>query len=273
MEIKWGEYRDRRKRWQHAEQRSKLTSVERQKAQQLQMEFRTRCCPICLENYDYGDSLPNDIEDQEEYNVPVVLEKPLPSTSSLVSLLGDPRKGLVDEYGIPRRGADGRKIKLLRCGHLFCETCWRSWVHSTACGSPCNCPVCRQDVGKNSSRNRRSQSVPALATTSSSDHGQSGLVASTTPHDGTESVATRTPLARNAQSYDSFADHNRPTTSTARIVRVNTMLRGAILFRQTSAMVNRSTEYLVEESNDVSDDGHERNGQRSRDENTPLLSI
>jgi hypothetical protein len=234
------------------------------------MEFRTRSCPICLENYDYGDSLPNEFEDQEEYNVPIALEKPYPSTNSIVSLLGDPRKGVVDEYGIPRRGVDGRKIKLLRCGHLFCETCWRSWVHSTACGSPCSCPVCRQDVGKTSTRNRRSQSVPALATTS--DQSPSGLIMSPPSNDGTESVVTRTTLSRNTQSYDSFADHNRPTTSTARILRVNTMLRGAILFRQTSALVNRSTDYVVEESND-NDGGHEHTRQGQNDENTPLLSI
>lgn len=249
-----------------------LTSVERQKAQQLQMEFRTRCCPICLENYDYGDSLPNEMDDQEEYNIPTAMMKLIPSTNSLVSLLGDPRKGVVDEYGTPRRGVDGRKIKLLRCGHIFCETCWRSWVHSTACGSPCSCPVCRQDVGKTLSRNRRSQSVPAIATTTSSDNSQSGQVTSTTSNYGREVATTRTTMSRNAQSYDSFADQNRPTTSTARIVRVNTMLRGAILFRQTSAVINRSSEYIVEDSSNVySDHAHSR--QQQNDENSPLLSI
>ena len=267
----WGEYRDRRKRWQHAEQSSKLTSVERQKAQQLQMEFRTRCCPICLENYDYGDTLPNDMQDEEEYSIPIDAAKPLPSTNSLLSLLGDPRKGVVDEYGIPRRGADGRKIKLLRCGHLFCETCWRSWVHSTACGSPCSCPVCRQDVGKNVSRNRRSQSVPALSTIESSDQDQSDLIAGPTSNYGAQSTSTRTTLPRNTQSYDSFADQNRAVASNARIVRVNTMLRGAILFRQTSAFVNRSTDYVVEESN-ADSVGQVQPEQRERDENTPLLS-
>jgi Prokaryotic RING finger family 4 len=234
------------------------------------MEFRTRCCPICLENYDYGDSVPNDTDDQEEYSIPTAMGKPIPSTNSLISLLGDPRKGVVDEYGIPRRGADGRKIKLLRCGHMFCETCWRSWVHSTACGSPCSCPVCRQDVGKTLSRNRRTQSVPAIATTTSSEHSQSDL--NPTSNDGIESSATRTTMSRNTQSYDSFADHNRPTTSTARIVRVNTMLRGAILFRQTSAVINRSSEYIVEDSSN-SYIGNAHIGQQQSDENSPLLSI
>ena len=145
-------------------------------------------------------------------------------------------------------------------------------MHSSACGSPCSCPVCRQDVGKSLSRNRRTQSVPALATTSSSDHSQSGVMVSTASNDGNDSNGTRNALSRNAQSYDSFTDQNRPMTMTARIVRVNTILRGAILFRQTSAIVNRSTDYVVEESND-NNDVREHTGQRRRDENTPLLSI
>jgi Zinc finger, C3HC4 type (RING finger) len=264
QQQKWGEYRDRRKRWQYAEQRSKLTCVERQKAQQLQMEFRTRCCPICLENYDYGDSQiqadPENLKDNHESDV-FVTGSYENSTNSLVSLLSDLRKGVVDEMGIPRRGADGRKIKLLRCGHIFCETCWRNWVHSTACGSPCSCPVCRQDVGKSLCRSRRSQSVPGRISSSSSS---STSAASTVvdslggePNSTTGQTANstlRSILSRNGQSYDSFADTNAPSSSVnrpatnGRIVRVNTMLRGAILFRQTSTMANRSTDY-VEQSN------------------------
>ena len=52
----------------------------------------------------------------------------------------------VDGRGIPPRGSDGLPIKLLRCGHVFDETCWRCWVRSGN-GDPCRCPVCRRDVG------------------------------------------------------------------------------------------------------------------------------
>ena len=60
----------------------------------------------------------------------------------------------VDSYGIPLNGADRKKIKILRCGHIFCESCWKGWVHSGH-GNPCICPVCRQDVGKSSSKSKR----------------------------------------------------------------------------------------------------------------------
>jgi hypothetical protein len=60
----------------------------------------------------------------------------------------------IDSFGIPIHGMDRKKIKLLRCGHIFCESCWKGWVHSGN-GNPCICPVCRQDVGKTSKNKRR----------------------------------------------------------------------------------------------------------------------
>lgn len=141
----WGEYRDRRKRWQYAEQRSKLTGLERDKARQLQKEYHTQCCPICLEDFDRGqdpwrmmdvDEEPEEDDDEQEMEK----DRLKPEAPS--------RLKRVDSYGLPLKGTDGKRIKLLRCGHIFCETCWKQWVHS-GCGNPCNCPVCRQDVGRN----------------------------------------------------------------------------------------------------------------------------
>ncbi|GKY93735.1 hypothetical protein MPSEU_000340600 [Mayamaea pseudoterrestris] len=144
----WGEYRDRRKRWQYAEQRSKLSGVDRDKARQLQKEYHSRVCPICLECFDYGDSLGKDGNEKALQDLDSSVEECLktPVTKNLKR---------VDSFGIPLKGADGKKIKLLRCGHLFCETCWSQWVHS-GCGNPCNCPVCRQDVGR-APKKRRSR--------------------------------------------------------------------------------------------------------------------
>lgn len=152
----WGEYRDRRKRWQFAEQRSRLNSMEREKAWQLQRDYRNKCCPICLENFrakrDDELSLASDKTPVECNGV---------ASTTITNTIGDdgeaknesalsPTPSCMD-YEMPVLGADGKKIKILRCGHIFCETCWRSWVHS-GCGNPCNCPLCRQDIGKSPRR-------------------------------------------------------------------------------------------------------------------------
>ncbi|KAL7562357.1 hypothetical protein ACA910_016419 [Epithemia clementina (nom. ined.)] len=147
----WGEYRDRRKRYQFAEERSQLKGVDREKACLLQQEYKTRQCPICLESFqsdkaailsdnNKGKSLNDDDYDNNNN------EDDWQSNDELGSGTRGKRDNL-DKYGIPLLGADGKRIKILRCGHIFCESCWKSWVHS-GCGNPCNCPVCRQDVGK-----------------------------------------------------------------------------------------------------------------------------
>ena len=201
----WGEYRDRRKRWQYAESRSKMTPVEKEKARLLQREFNTRACPICLDPFDVGDlyDTENDIhivnQNNNSYsgNSPPIEENPSDSKDSEKpsAILAEQKQtnsnpsssaptepsrpapissGIkrVDSYGIPLRGMDRKKIKLLRCGHIFCDTCWKGWVHSGH-GNPCICPVCRQDVGKSApkkrsrrdNRNGQSSNEPASDTT------------------------------------------------------------------------------------------------------------
>jgi hypothetical protein len=122
----WGEYRDRRKRWQYAEQRSKLSGVDRDKARQLQREYRTRSCPICLESFDFGDT---DASSASASPLPSSVERTAgchtsegdrlirsESASNFCSKLKS-----VDSFGIPLRGADWKPLKILRCGHVFCE--------------------------------------------------------------------------------------------------------------------------------------------------------
>jgi uncharacterized membrane protein YgcG len=43
-------------------------------------------------------------------------------------------------------GSDDQPIKLLRCGHIFDETCWAEWVNSGH-GNVAQCPICKKDVG------------------------------------------------------------------------------------------------------------------------------
>jgi len=160
----WGEYRDRRKRWQYAEQRSKLTDTERDKARHLQREFKTKSCPICLEPFDEADgdniglgSYQGSCSSSKLHDEEVDLKMEAAEDGNADKTPSHLKDGIstlhqsflrrIDSFGIPVRGADNKKIKLLRCGHIFCESCWKSWVHS-GCGNPCNCPVCRQDVGR-----------------------------------------------------------------------------------------------------------------------------
>ena len=118
----------------------------------LQQDYRSRCCPICLENFDYGEDRADSFDESTSFGSFSTCK--LDEETERESL-ADASKS-VDKFGIPIKGADGKRIKMLRCGHIFCETCFKQWVHS-GCGNPCNCPVCRQDVGKNPSKRSTSR--------------------------------------------------------------------------------------------------------------------
>lgn len=222
----WGEYRDRRKRWQYAESRSKLSGVEKEKARLLQKKYNTKACPICLEPFDGSD----------------LEEQPMQSnTGSLNSESTPPRKQnnangdgactkpagkplpRVDSYGIPLVGCDGRKIKMLRCGHIFCDTCWKTFAHSPGCGNPCICPVCRQDVGKpprkvsaTAGQHQEGSVTTSLAAASSTTASieASPLIANTVDSRSEQATAESLP----APSYDSMSVAN--SGSQVMVVRV-----------------------------------------------------
>ena len=63
----------------------------------------------------------------------------------------------MDDLGIPLIGNDGQPIKMLRCGHIFDSTCWKTWADSGQ-GNPWVCPVCRQDIGRAKRRRANSSS-------------------------------------------------------------------------------------------------------------------
>lgn len=44
---------------------------------------------------------------------------------------------------------DSTSRKLLRCGHVFDETCWQEWLASGQ-GNIDKCPICKRDVGAES---------------------------------------------------------------------------------------------------------------------------
>lgn len=163
----WGEYRDRQKRMRYAESRSRLTTTEKEKARSLQKEYHTMTCAICLEPFDFGDA--------ECGNAKNFDGKKNHRTSGAAL-----RR--VDSFGIPLIGNDGHPLKMLRCGHVFDETCWRTWVNCGH-GDPCKCPICRQDVG-----GKRSSSSSSLSSLSGSSRPRSAITeaAETTSSNSTQ---------------------------------------------------------------------------------------
>ena len=141
----YGECRDKRKRWEYAESRSLLNSVELEKARLKQKEFQTKECPICLEPFT-GEECEYDDDDETK----ATADQPPIEAKRTCGMVG------VDAYRIPLKGADSKNIKFLRCGHILCESCWKAYIRSGH-GNPSMCPVCRQDVGKSSSKKRRNR--------------------------------------------------------------------------------------------------------------------
>jgi len=127
----WGEYRDRFRRWQYTERRSKMSGPEKVRAKLLQEEYSCRACPICLEEFPLKEG----------------------TTESVEAKTVDP---------LPTVGSDGLPLKLLRCGHVFDLSCWKCWVDKGQ-GNPLKCPICRQDIGGKTHQRRRHSSAHGIS--------------------------------------------------------------------------------------------------------------
>jgi len=90
----WGNIQYRRKRWYFAERASKLDNVARERASKMQVNYKQQFCVICLNEFCSSSKIKNKKELKE-----------------------------LDIYGIPRYGSDGLPIKILRCGHIFDQSC------------------------------------------------------------------------------------------------------------------------------------------------------
>lgn len=108
---------ERKQRREYAKVASHLDELDRARAEALQGRFQAISCPICLENFQCTY-----IHNKEE------------TRSELETLT--------------RKGSDGLPLKLLRCGHVFDDTCWAEWISSGHHGKVDKCPICQQDVGK-----------------------------------------------------------------------------------------------------------------------------
>jgi len=191
----WGEYRDRRKRWVYTEARSRLTQKEVARAKMLQKEYHINVCPICLEEFPRPTTplLKPDPTKSNDKLSPPPSEKPYDLKS--------------EESVIAEVGSDGQPIKLLRCGHVFCECCWKCWVNSGQ-GNPCMCPVCRRDVGRKLSQRNIASSVQDTTRTSQND-------VHSTDNNNNDTTGTTT-----SNDNITTADDNQPTgTDTSNQIR------------------------------------------------------
>lgn len=110
-------YWEKRQQREYAEVRSQLGKLDRDQALSLQGIYQCTSCPICLEDFQ-GVGETRDCDANESSTDPL----------------------------IPTHGSDGLPLKLLRCGHVFDETCWKEYV-TTGHGDVRVCPICKQDVG------------------------------------------------------------------------------------------------------------------------------
>mmetsp|Transcript_5314 Transcript_5314/g.11245 ORF Transcript_5314/g.11245 Transcript_5314/m.11245 type:complete len:725 (-) Transcript_5314:129-2303(-) len=163
----YGEFQDRRKRVILAERRSRMTVVEREKARSMQKEFQTKACPICLETFGGSNNESGKDDITVDANASTLTKKERARKKEQKQ-----KMKRVDSHGIPLKGNDERPIKFLRCGHIFDESCWRSWVDSGH-GNSMMCPVCRQDIGRGKRRNRQ-QDAGDTATSANNDGNHSG---------------------------------------------------------------------------------------------------
>ena len=154
---------------------SQLSKIDRDQALSLQGQYQCTSCPICLEdfqgvtsndNMEQKNVAPNkndnstsemvkedntDKEEEEEgeedtadvdTTVPLISK---PTSSSTSSSQVTTNKTTTTRF-VPTHGSDGLPLKLLRCGHVFDETCWKEYV-TTGHGDIRVCPICKQDIG------------------------------------------------------------------------------------------------------------------------------
>jgi uncharacterized membrane protein YgcG len=53
----------------------------------------------------------------------------------------------LESFKDTKTGSDDQPIRLLRCGHVFDESCWNEWV-SSGQGSISRCPICKMDLAQ-----------------------------------------------------------------------------------------------------------------------------
>ena len=180
----WGAVKHRAEQREYARVHTQLTQIDRDRAEALQGRYNCTSCPICLEPFRFVDSDGNTVTaDGGSVDGPTGgfvrgteaagsdgegTSRMTASRSSLTrqTTTNDNNDGTNDTGAndndasantntntdtnsrrVKTLGSDGLPIKLLRCGHVFDETCWNEWV-SSGSGNIRRCPICQQDVGE-----------------------------------------------------------------------------------------------------------------------------
>jgi uncharacterized membrane protein YgcG len=135
-----------RERREYAKVTRHLSELDRARAEALQGEYRTESCPICLELFQAPVvsatrcSLANEQTTGSEQ-----VQEILSNESS--EIVAGSNKPIDPAPAVSQRlGSDGAPLKLLRCGHVFDESCWEQWIQSGR-GNLFQCPICKRDLG------------------------------------------------------------------------------------------------------------------------------
>jgi len=153
------EYYQSWQRRKYAQARMHLNQLDRDNALALQGKYKSTSCPICFEPFqrtsNNGDATTcTDENSTDEQTVPLTDDDN--NTSSTSDLIG----------------SDGLPLRLLRCGHVFDETCYQTWV-STGQGDVRVCPICKEDIsagGDTTTRNDDSSTRSVDSDTSTSSN-------------------------------------------------------------------------------------------------------
>ena len=114
--------KEQKERRDYAKVSSQLNEMDQARAEALQGRFRSKSCPICLEDFTAADEQENSKECD-----PAIL-----------------------------KGSDGLPLKLLRCGHVYCDSCFSEWVCAGHHNKVDKCPICQQDIGGDGNKTHES---------------------------------------------------------------------------------------------------------------------
>jgi len=149
------DYIEKGNRREYALVHSQLTKLDREKAMVLMGKYKCTSCPICLENFRLISNVA--VGHREEEEVASKKEKYI--------------------------GSDGKPIQVLKCGHAFDVSCWKSWITKGSAGFDGKCPICRHDI--------KSFPKPSSASTTQPDVNANETVPPETSHNDIDNTVQR----------------------------------------------------------------------------------